>query len=103
MKVFTTPPFPLFFPDKPSPPQGPASVEWRTDDSLELRWVSPASDGGSALTGYIVERREVGKKSWKQVGSSGQDTHIEIRGLKKNSAYNFRSVDEGEKEGGGEE
>jgi titin len=56
-----------FVSDKPSPPTGPAAVEWKSDDSLQLRWNVPESDGGSAITQYIVERREVGKKSWKQV------------------------------------
>ena len=79
----------MFSPDKPSPPKGPAGVEWRSDESMELRWNQPNSDGGSAITDYVVERREVGKKSWKQVGTSSLCV-IEIRGLKKNSAYNFR-------------
>ena len=82
----------FFFIDKPSPPQGPASVDWRQDDSmLELKWREPDSDGGTSITEYIVERREVGKKSWKQVGTSSQCA-IEIRGLKKNSSYNFRVI-----------
>ena len=50
------------------------------------------SDGGSPVTEYIVERREVGKKSWKQVGTVGDVCEIEIRGLKKNAAYNFRVI-----------
>ena len=33
---------------------------------MELRWNVPESDGGAAIIEYIVERREVGKKSWKQ-------------------------------------
>ena len=82
----------LILADKPGPPKGPASVEW-TQDALELRWRAPDSDGGAAITEYIVERREVGKKSWKQVGSVSASTQsIEIRGLKKNAAYNFRVI-----------
>eukprot|EP00095_Tigriopus_kingsejongensis_P003097 snap_masked-scaffold1025_size69488-processed-gene-0.4 protein:Tk03097 transcript:snap_masked-scaffold1025_size69488-processed-gene-0.4-mRNA-1 annotation:"hypothetical protein D910_05908" len=77
--------------DKPSPPRGPASVEWRGNDSMELRWNAPDYDGGSSITDFIVERREVGKKSWKQVGTSTLCV-IEIKGLKKNSAYNFRII-----------
>ena len=38
-----------------------------------------------------MERKEVGKKSWKQVVTSSQTT-IEIRGLKKDSSYNFRVI-----------
>lgn len=75
------PKYSLFVLDKPSPPQGPANVEWRTDDSMELRWHVPQSDGGTPITDYIVERREVGKKSWKQVGTSSLCV-IEIKGEK---------------------
>ena len=78
-------------PDKPSPPTGPAAVEWQSDDSMQLRWNVPESDGGSPITSNIVERREVGKKSWKQVGTSSM-TSFEIRGLKKDSSYNFRVI-----------
>jgi titin len=77
--------------DKPSPPTGPAAVDWKSDGSMELRWNVPESDGGAAISQYIVERREVGKKSWKQVGTS-TITSIEIRGLKKDSSYNFRVI-----------
>ena len=38
-----------------------------------------------------MERKEVGKKSWKQVSSSSQLT-TEIVGLKKESSYNFRVI-----------
>jgi len=42
-------------------------VEWRTQDTLQLQWLAPESDGGARVEEYIVERKEVGKKSWKQV------------------------------------
>ncbi len=83
--------FNLTIKDKPSPPRGPAGVEWNDDNHMILRWNAPESDGGSAITEYIVERREVGKKSWKQVGTTASSTtSLEIRGLKKNCSYNFR-------------
>ena len=58
---------------------------------MVLRWKASESDGGSKITEYVVERREVGKKSWKKVGSSSpKNTYLEIRGLKKNCSFNFR-------------
>ena len=59
---------------------------------MTLKWKPSASDGGAKITEYIVERREVGKKSWKKVGSSkdSKTTFLEIRGLKKNCSFNFR-------------
>jgi len=83
--------FNLVIKDKPGPPRGPAGVEWKDDGTMVLRWAASEVDGGSAITEYIVERREVGKKSWKQVGSStSNNTYLEIKGLKKNCSFNFR-------------
>jgi len=81
--------FNLCIKDKPSPPKGPAQQEWKTEDSKELRWNKPENDGGDKLTQYVVERREKGKKSWKQVGTTqAETTSIEIKGLK--TDYEFR-------------
>lgn len=83
--------FNLCIKDKPSPPKGPASQEWKTEDSKELRWNAPANDGGDKISEYVVERREKGKKSWKQVGTTqAETTSIEIKGLKKETSYDFR-------------
>ena len=60
--------------DKPSPPRGPVKATWKTEDTLAIQWVASESDGGSKIQEYIVERNEVGKKSWKQVSSSSQLT-----------------------------
>ena len=79
------------FIDKPSPPKGPAVQQWKTDDSKELRWNAPENDGGDKISEYVVERREKGKKSWKQVGlTQAGTTSIEIKGLKKDTSYDFR-------------
>merc|ERR1719187_1167123 len=83
--------FTLSMKDKPSPPRGPALVSWKTQETLCLQWNASESDGGAKIEEYIVERKEVGKKSWKQVGSSSQ-TNIEILGLKKDASYNFRII-----------
>ena len=83
--------FSLSIKDKPSPPKGPAEVEWKDEVIMVLKWNASESDGGAAISEYVVERREVGKKSWKQVGTTASNvTQLEIKGLKKNSSYNFR-------------
>ena len=81
----------IFFIDKPSPPKGPAVQEWKSDNSKELKWNAPENDGGDKISEYVVERREKGKKSWKQVGlTQAGTTSIEIKGLKKDTSYDFR-------------
>jgi hypothetical protein len=77
--------------DTPSAPRGPLEFSGMTDTSLVLHWFPPASDGGSPLTEYLVERREVSKKAWQKVGTTdGKTTHIEALGLKQGTSYNFR-------------
>merc|ERR550539_884600 len=83
--------FNLCIKDKPSPPKGPATQGWKTENSKELRWNAPENDGGDKITEFVVERREKGKKSWKQVGTTqAETTSIEIKGLKKDTSYDFR-------------
>lgn len=38
-----------------------------TKDSVHLTWEPPDDDGGSPLTGYLVEKREVSRKTWTKV------------------------------------
>lgn len=76
-KLFSLPrmtqcPFDLFFfpaSDKPSPPEGPLVASDITADSATLTWKPPKSDGGSPLTGYVIEKRDVRKTTWTKVAS----------------------------------
>ena len=36
---------------------------------MTLDWTKPRSDGGSALTGYVIERRDPASSYWTRVGS----------------------------------
>lgn len=79
------------FHDKPGEPGKPDILEI-TDESVIVQWQLPDSDGGSAITNYVVEKLEVGsKKGWLQ-GSKGivKQTHYELKGLKKGASYQFR-------------
>lgn len=54
-------------------------------------WEEPEYDGGSPLTGYLVERREAFKKAWQKVGQTAAEvTKLEITGLKRGVSYFFR-------------
>ena len=77
--------------DTPSAPRGPLELSGMTETTLVIKWIAPESDGGSPLTEYLVERKEVSKKAWQKVGNvDGQTTHIEAAGLKKGTSYTFR-------------
>lgn len=46
--------------EPPGPPT-PKVIDW-TRSSVELEWIPPLLDGGSKVTGYVVEFREVNKE-----------------------------------------
>lgn len=45
--------------EPPGPPT-PKVIDW-TKSTVELEWIPPLVDGGSKVTGYIVEFKEVNK------------------------------------------
>uniref|UniRef100_A0A915DB94 Titin n=1 Tax=Ditylenchus dipsaci TaxID=166011 RepID=A0A915DB94_9BILA len=61
--------FEIIIQDRPAPPKGPLQVDNITKDSCTLSWNPPEDDGGSALTNYVVERREVHSNAWVPVST----------------------------------
>ncbi|XP_047462187.1 immunoglobulin-like and fibronectin type III domain-containing protein 1 isoform X2 [Mugil cephalus] len=72
--------------DKPTSPLGPAEVTESSATCIEFRWRPPKDDGGSPVINYIMERRQVGRNTWKKIG--------EIPGV---PSYRDRDVDRGRK------
>lgn len=52
--------------DTPDPP-GKPDVTDVDEHSVTLSWTKPRKDGGSRITGYVVEVREGGAGKWKPV------------------------------------
>lgn len=46
---------------EPPGPPAPKVTDW-TKSTVELEWLPPLVDGGSKVTGYIVEFKEVNKE-----------------------------------------
>ena len=77
--------------DKPSPPVGPLEVTDVKEDSALLSWKPPRSDGGTPLTGYIIESRQPISSSWKKVGEVKPDvTQLTADRLLTGNDYYFR-------------
>ena len=60
--------------DSPSPPQGPLAVVKLNSNEVTLSWSPPHDDGGSPVTGYVLEKREGGYGSWTNVSGMIPDT-----------------------------
>ena len=78
----------FIFTDKPSPPQNLTAPEVLAD-SITLCWESPADNGGRDVTGYVIERREMKKQSWRKV-TEVEDLKCSIGQLLEGNQYFFR-------------
>jgi titin len=82
-----------------TPPEAPGTVRLAgvTDSSISIEWRSPHSDGGSQITGYVVEKRETHSSIWSHVASVGSHTHsYTLQNLYSSCAYFIRVAAENE-------
>lgn len=76
------------FADKPSPPRD-LKVTEVTEDSVNLSWSPPEDDGGTPITGYVVERLDMERRNWKRTATT-IDTRSTVINLIEGQAYKFR-------------
>ncbi|CAF4189098.1 unnamed protein product [Rotaria sp. Silwood2] len=76
----------------PLPPTGPLEVSNVSKDRATLSWKPPKDDGGSRVTGYIVERRDTSKGSdaWIPVTQACKETTFTVPSLLDGHEYEFR-------------
>lgn len=81
----------LCFPyaDPPSAPQW-LEVTNVTKISADLKWQAPSSDGGSPITNYVVEKRDVRRKAWQTVDTTIKELKYSVTPLNEGSLYVFR-------------
>lgn len=61
-----------------------------TKISAELKWAIPDTDGGSPVTNYVVEKRDVRRKAWQTVDTTVKDLKYTVTPLTEGSLYVFR-------------
>ena len=73
---------------KPDPPRNLA-ITGCTESTAGLKWEPPELDGGSPITGYVVEMRPTSKKTWTKVDET---TSLELTASKltQGTEYLFR-------------
>lgn len=86
------------FADAPAQPFGPLEPKNIRKDSLTLTWQAPKDDGGSPITGYIVEKRENKKGKWTPVEKVSKNiTELDVKRLEEGKEYYFRVCAENKK------
>jgi len=83
-----------FIADRPSPPIGPIQIDDVTKNSCSISWRPPEDDGGSEITNYVVERREVHSTSWVPVSNLVSGTSTTSAQLQEGHEYEFRVMAE---------
>jgi len=80
--------FALFFVEVPSAPAGPLDISDINKTNAKLSWKPSDKDGGSPITGYIIEKREGWKSTFTEVGKVKPNvTTFELTGLKDGEEY----------------
>ena len=81
--------------DVPDKPAGPVAVSDITKDSVTLSWQPPNKDGGTPLTGYVIEQRDTRRGQWVKAGSVDKDTtSFKATKLLEDNEYIFRVIAE---------
>lgn len=64
-----------------------------TKNSISLVWQKPNYDGGSPITGYMIEKREGVNAKWSKAHLSNiTDTRFTVTGLTQDETYEFRAM-----------
>lgn len=76
--------------DQPSSPGKPEIKDYDTD-FVELQWARPESDGGSPISGYVIEKKDKYSPDWEKCAEvEGDNTTGKVDGLREGQAYEFR-------------
>ena len=62
--------------------------------SCKLTWKEPATDGGTPITGYTVERRTGAGLRWIPLRMKSTTTELEVTDLFEDERYEFRVIAE---------
>lgn len=61
-----------------------------TKTTCQLAWLPPENDGGCPILNYVVEKREVDRKTWTNCTSDLKKTSFKVTNLMPGIEYYFR-------------
>ncbi|XP_070569686.1 obscurin-like isoform X2 [Ptychodera flava] len=76
--------------EPPDPPADRPFADKVTKDSITVVWPGTTYDGGSIVTGYVVEMQKKGETKWKVLTEDVFSTSYQVNGLKESEIYLFR-------------
>ena len=78
--------------DPCDPPGTPEAIIVKRHE-ITLQWTKPAYDGGSVITGYIVEKRDLPEGRWMKASFTNViETQFTVSGLTEDQRYEFRVI-----------
>ena len=81
------------FSDVPSPPVGPLNITNVTYNSADLEWKPSENDGGTPITGYLVEYRTATRSTWSKAATvDAKQTTYTVGNLMEGTEYYFRII-----------
>lgn len=76
--------------DPPGAPGAPRGIE-TSEDSITIQWTKPRHDGGSPITGYVIEKRLISEDKWTKASHALiPDLSLKVINLIENHEYEFR-------------
>ena len=76
----------------PLPPSAPDVVDW-SENHMDLEWKEPIDDGGSPITGYIIEMKVRHSSEWTMAQQiDGNRRKGTVHGLREGDEYQFRII-----------
>ncbi|XP_077423404.1 immunoglobulin-like and fibronectin type III domain-containing protein 1 [Vanacampus margaritifer] len=75
----------------PCDPPGKPEAVVITKENITLQWAKPANDGGSSITGYVVEKKELPDGRWMKANFTNViENQFTVTGLTGGQSYEFR-------------
>jgi Fibronectin type III domain len=77
--------------DKPARPLGPLKAEEVRANHIKVKWQKPPDNGGSEITGYVLEKMDMDTGRWVPAGECGPDKDtFTVDGLTPKKKYKIR-------------